>query len=99
MGAVRRWTWSCVGRELCPARKGARNPACTISGSTSSFHCANSSLYLTHEIGQLAELIHDLVRRSHQRIAAVSGDEMRLVLLQRRGIERLVVQPKYLQEV
>src|SRR6516165_11763059 len=41
-----------AARSVCAGGNGARNPACTISGRTSSFHCASSSLYLTQEIRQ-----------------------------------------------
>jgi len=39
-------------RDVSTGENGARNPACTMSGRTASFHCASSSLYLTQEIRQ-----------------------------------------------
>ena len=100
-------TASRVRAMFLAGENGARNPACTISGRTSSFHCASSSLYLTQEIRQpstpisrqLAEFVDDLLGRSHQRIAAVTRDEMRLVSVQRLGVQGLIVQAENLQEI
>jgi hypothetical protein len=94
-------------RDVSAGENGARNSACTMSGRTSSFHCASSSLYLTHEIRQavdadlrqLAEFVDDLLGRSYQGVAAVTRDEMRLVSVQGLGVQGLIVQPENLQEI
>src|SRR6516225_5964087 len=95
-----------AARDACAGANGARNPACTISGRTSSFHCASSSLYLTQEIRQPSTPISaslpsssTICSRSHQRVAAVTGDEMRLVSVERLGVQSLIVQPENLQEI
>src|SRR5262249_41968311 len=51
------------------------------------------------DIGELAELVDDLFRCSHQRVAAVTGDEMRFVTVERLGVQGLIVQPENLQEI
>src|SRR5262249_57949510 len=51
------------------------------------------------DIGELAELVGDLLRVSYQRVAAVTGDEMRLVSMERLGVEGLIVQPEDPQEI
>src|SRR6267378_3567875 len=51
------------------------------------------------DVGELAELIDDLLCRADERISAVTGDEMRLVAFQCLGIQSLVVQTEDLQEI
>src|SRR5215468_5455798 len=51
------------------------------------------------DIGELAELVDDLLRGSYQGVAAVTGYEMRLVSVERLGVQRLIVQPEDPQEI
>src|SRR5262249_60869263 len=51
------------------------------------------------DMGELAELVDDLLRGSYRGVAAVTGDEMRLVSVERLGVQRLIVQPEDPQEI